>query len=84
MLPKRLKFSVLIFVLIFGLPIVLLSQLETLTLEEAIEAAMKKNPANLQYSLIEQTADKQIEAIRKAEPAPCNMEYSVLATEREY
>lgn len=65
MLPKRLKFSVLIFVLIFGLPIVLLSQLETFTLEEAIEAAMKKNPANLQYSLIDQATDKQIEAIRK-------------------
>lgn len=65
MLPKRLKSSVIFLVFLCGLPIVLFSQSQTLTLEEAIEAAMKKNPANFQFQLIEKASEKQIEIYGK-------------------
>jgi outer membrane protein TolC len=36
-----------------------------LTIDDAIEAAIKKNPANKQYNLIDESTNMQIEAIKK-------------------
>ena len=65
MLPKRLKIVIFILALISLENLSLSAQIQILTIDDAIEAALKKNPVNRQYSLVDQSSDKHIESIKR-------------------
>jgi outer membrane protein TolC len=65
MLPNWLNRLILLFVFINSGQKFVQSQSQILTIDDAIEAAIKKNPANKQYNLIDESTNMQIEAIKK-------------------